>query len=152
MARFLWFVLCISLICGCAVPEKSATQPPANLPKPSDGPPISETAAKSPIPLDQVKLVLDLEEYPGAYLAENHKLSSKEMSPDEVRLELVRTSGDKPDKVVAYFEEKLSVKALGSDKGKEIFGRTKRGNFVRVHVNADGKGSKFTLNVISYTK
>jgi hypothetical protein len=150
VARFLWFVLSVCLICGCGAPKSKA--PESLLPKPGDGPMASETATKSPVPLDEIKLLLDLDEYPGAKLVENTRLSSSQFSPDEARFELARTSADAPAKVVAFYEEKLSVKVTQSKKGQEIWGRTKRGNFVRVHVNPDGKGSKFSLSVISYAK
>jgi len=150
VARFFWVVLCIVVIWGCAEPQNKA--PESLLPKPGDGPSASESATKTPVPRDEVKLSLDLEEYPGSKIVENNKLTSSQFSPDEARFELVRTSDDAPAKVVAYYEEKLSVKANPSDKGQEIWGRTRRGNFVRVHVNPEGKGSKFSLSVISYAK
>jgi len=119
---------------------------------PKAQPSVSETAKREQATAEEVKASLDLPEYPGATVIENVKLVSETLSPDEVRLELVRKSADAPDKVVKFFESNLGEKAGGEPGHQEIFGRTQRGNFVRVHVDSDGSGSKFTLNVISYAK
>lgn len=119
---------------------------------PKAQPSVSEAAKREQATSDEVQASLDLPEYPGASVVENVKLVSETLSPDEVRLELVRKSADAPDKVVKFYESNLGEKASGEPGHQEIFGRTQRGNFVRVHVDSDGSGSKFTLNVISYAK
>lgn len=151
MARFLWFVLGVVLISGCATPEAKSPEESV-LPKPGKGPSVSETATKTSITIDEVKKTLDLAEYPGAKIVENNKLSSEQLSPDEARFELLRTSTDAPAKVIAFYEEKLQDKVSNSEGGKQIMGRTQRGNFVKVLLNPDGKGTKFSLSVISYVK
>ena len=151
MARFLWFVLCVFVVWGCGAPQPAQEQSVA-LPKPGDGPAVSETAVKNAVSVEDVKKSLDLDEYPGAKPVETSRLSSPSFSPDEARFELTRTSEDAPAKVVAFYEEKLSVKANKKGTGQEIWGQTKRGNFVQVRVDPDGKGSKFSLSVISYIK
>ncbi len=97
-------------------------------------------------------MLLDLSEYPGAEIVTNDRLTSPGMSPDEVRLLLVRKTSDTPDKVAKFFEKELSVIASGSGSHRELFGRTKRGNDVRVSVDSEGGITKYTLSAICYSK
>lgn len=136
---------------SCAAPkaDESSLPPIAN---PNAGPAMSQRAEKQPADPNEIKKLLDLEEYPGAEQVENHRLVDPSLSPDEARFELVRRSKDSPDKVVAFYEEKLGQKAIGGAAHREIFGRTQRGNDVKVHVDGEGSGSKYTLIVITYRK
>lgn len=119
---------------------------------PSAKPPASQTSEKLPVSLEEVQKTLDLEEYPGSEIVANHKLANAEFSPDERRFELARKSADSPEKIVKFFEEKLAAKAATEGTHKEILGLTKRGNYVKVHIDVDGSGSKYSLTVISYSK
>ncbi len=119
---------------------------------PNAGPAISQRAEKKPADAAEIKELLDLEEYPGSEQVENNRLIDPSLAPDEARFELVRRSKDASDKVIAFFEDKLGEKAIGSAGHKEIFGRTQRGNNIKVHVDSEGEGSKYTLIVIAYRK
>jgi len=148
--RYIWALLVLIAV-GCGKPTVSnqGDQPVLD---PNSQPPISETATKSQADSGEIKAAVDLDEYPGATIVDNLKLSSPSMAPDEVRFELGRKSTDAPAKVVSFYESKLSGKGAPKDGGTEVFGQTAKGNFIRVVVQADGSGSKFTLNIISYAK
>lgn len=151
MAKYIWILVGGLLVASCGAPKKEeATLPP--MMDPSKQPAVSQSAEKKAADPAEVKKLLDVEEYPGVEVVESNRLVSDSLSPDEVRFELVRRSKDAPAKVVKYYEDKLSAKATGQPGHQEIFGRTQRGNFVRVHVDAEDTGSKFTLSVISYAK
>lgn len=151
MAKTLWLLIGGILIssCGTAKKDESSLPPIAD---PNAGPAISQRAEKQPADPAEIKKLLDLEEYPGSEQLENNRLLDPALPPDEARFELVRRSKDAPDKVVAFFEEKLGEKAIGSAGHKEVFGRTQRGNSIKVHVDGEGDGSKYTLIVIAYKK
>ena len=120
--------------------------------KPESEMSISQTAEKKPATQEELERAFDLAEYPGSKVVENNKLVSGSLPPDEVRFELVRQSDDPPAKVVKHYEQILEATATGSGGHQEVFGRTKRGNFVRAHFDAEGSGTKYTLSVIGFIK
>jgi hypothetical protein len=138
----------LAVSCSSPAPQQSETLP---IPPKQDGPTASEMATRSPALPEDLKM-LELEEYPGATVVENVRLSSKDFAPDEARLELVRKSPDAPEKVVKFYEEKLAQKATTSGTGQQVVGPTKSGNYVRIQIDADGTGSKYTLNIIKFVK
>jgi hypothetical protein len=151
VARYLLILLGGVLMASCSSPKQE--DPNATLRPPTEtGVTASEMAQRSQAPQDQVKTLLDMDEYPGSTVVENSRLTSASFSPDEARFELVRKTEDAPDKVVKFYEEKLEAKANGSAEKREIFGRTPKGNSVRALIEADGAGSKITLVVISFMK
>jgi hypothetical protein len=150
VAKSLWISLLALVVIGCG-PSTEQTRPQKLDPKEQQSS-ISQTAEKKAVSAAEVSKLVDLEEYPGAEPVENWRLISDSLSPDEARFELVRRSADAPAKVVKFYETKLGEKASGEVGHQEIFGRTPRGNFIRVHVDGEGSGSKFTVNVISYAK
>lgn len=149
MAKFAVIVAVGLALAGCGDPQTTGEVPRLD---PKDQASAAQAPERKPITAEEVTKVLDLPEYPGAESVENVRLVSPSYSPDEVRLELVRRSKDAPAKVVKYYEDQLGSPAVGDPGHKEVFGRTPRGNFVRVHVDVEDTGSKFTLGVISYTK
>jgi hypothetical protein len=150
VAKSLWISILALILLGCG-PSTEQTQPQKLDPKDQQTS-LSQNAEKKAVSAEEIKSLVDLEEYPGAESVENWRLVSDSLSPDEARFELVRRSADAPAKVVKFYETKLGEKASGQVGHQEIFGRTPRGNFVRVHVDGEGSGSKYTVNVISYAK
>ena len=152
MAKSLFWIGLAVFVVGCGSPTVAPTAQKTPAVDPQAQPAISQTAEKAPASAAEVKKVLDLEEYPGAEVVENNKLVSSSLPPDEIRFELVRRSKDAPTKVIAFYEKALGAQASGEAGHKEVFGRTKRGNFVRAHFDAEGSGTKYSLSVISFAK
>ena len=119
---------------------------------PKDQTKAAPASERKTISASDVTRILDLEEYPGAIAVENTRLVNPVFPPDEVRLELVRRSSDAPEKVLKFYEAKLGSNARGDAGHEEIFAPTKHGNMVRVHVDKEGTGSKFTIGAIVYIK
>ena len=150
MAKLSVLLLLVALVAGCGSPQTTGEVP--RLDPKDQRPNAAQSAERKAIPAEEVANVLDLEEYPGAEVVENVRLVSPNFAPDEVRLELVRQSKDDYQKVVKFYEGKLGSPAGGDPGHQEVFGRTPRGSYVRVHVDSEGSGSKFTIGVISYLK
>ncbi|HJP84098.1 MAG TPA: hypothetical protein VJ835_11415 [Fimbriimonadaceae bacterium] len=149
MAKILLLVASAIFVISCS---SGPDQTPPERMKPSEQPSFSETAERLAATDAEVKALLDLPEYPGAKVVDNKKLVSNTLAPDEIRFELTRQSADAPSKVIAFYESKLGAKSTSDGDHREVFGRTNRGNFVRVHVEPEGNGSKISLSVISYAK
>jgi hypothetical protein len=150
VAKYAVCLLIGLLIAGCGSPK--ATGEVQRLDPKDQQPNAAQSAERKAISAEEVANVLDLEEYPGAVVVENVRLVSPNFAPDEVRLELVRRSKDDSQKVVKFYEGKLGSPAGGEPSHQEVFGRTPRGSYVRVHVDSENSGSKFTIGVISYLK
>lgn len=152
MAKLTWLLLGGVLIVGCGAPKPTGEASLPTIQDPANKPAISQTAEKKPVDAAAVKAVFDLDEYPGVEQVSNNQLVDGTLPPDEMRFELVRRSKDAPEKVIKFYEEKLGQKAFGSAGTKELFGRTQRGNDVKIKISPEGTGTKFSLVAISYKK
>lgn len=136
MRRLLPLVLLV-LAAGCTREPEAAP----NTPNGSeglvgkDGKPLGELAT----PEDLAKKA-DVPIYPGATMPENR--SNIKRDGPEARYEIILLTKDKPEKVFAFYKEKLP---RGEMIGTQYMPRTPKGNFGSISAEPEGDQTRVTI-------
>lgn len=128
MRRLLPFVLLATLV-GCSQDSPSTPTKPTE--------PLGELAT----PQDLAKRA-DVPIYPGSSMPENR--SNIKRDGPEARYEIVLLTSDKPEKVIAFYKEKLPK---GQVVGTQYMPLTPKGNFASITASPEGSLTKISIVV-----
>ena len=146
-------LLAISLVLiGCSKP---ADQPAPDTTKPTTEKPVT----KAETPKQEANLTpatlaekIDAPLYPGSEAPDQMTRPPVDDKFGGTRYELVLATKDSIDKVAQFYQDKLHLDALARDNGKQLIGKSPKGNDLLIMVGTEAGRTMIRFKAIAYKK